>query len=83
MIVSSMSAKAVSHPDYVCRTFSCFSFGYIQTDYYECGENGYDCQDVDSACYALTTPQNRTSLTLTGCVGDFISDGWCDEGELH
>ncbi|CAN0164018.1 unnamed protein product, partial [Ectocarpus sp. 12 AP-2014] len=43
----------------------CCSCDCVDTDYYGCGENGYDCQDVDSACY--------------GCVGDFISDGWCDE----
>ncbi|CAM9527465.1 unnamed protein product [Ectocarpus sp. 13 AM-2016] len=84
MITPSMSAKYVSHSDDVCGTYYCFSFGYIQTDYYECGENGYDCQDVDSACYGDSdNPPTRTSLTLTACAGDFISDGWCDEGELY
>ncbi|CAN0272685.1 unnamed protein product, partial [Ectocarpus fasciculatus] len=39
------------HPDDVCRTFACFLFGKIQGSY-TCGfYSGYDCQDVDSACY--------------------------------
>ncbi|CAM9285682.1 unnamed protein product, partial [Ectocarpus sp. 12 AP-2014] len=71
------------HPDDVCSTFSCFSFGYIQTDYYGCGDIGYDCQDVDSACYGCDPGGMSDGFCNEGCVGDFISDGWCDEGELH
>ncbi|CAN0181679.1 unnamed protein product, partial [Ectocarpus sp. 6 AP-2014] len=80
MIVSSMSAKYVSYPDDVCSTFSCFSFGYIQGDVNECGINGYDCQDVDSACYGCDPDGMSDGFCNDGCVGDFISDGWCDEG---
>ncbi|CAN0299591.1 unnamed protein product, partial [Ectocarpus sp. 4 AP-2014] len=76
-----MSAKYVSHPDDVCSTFSCFPFGYTQTDFHECGDNGYDCQDVDSACYGgWHSVEVSTVDVLFRCVGDFISDGWCDEG---
>ncbi|CAM9990278.1 unnamed protein product [Ectocarpus fasciculatus] len=42
-------------------------------DYY-CDYSGYDCLDVDSACYGEPQCSAR---------GDLVSNGYCNAGELH